>query len=498
VELRGLGDAGLAFQVRLPRGSAWIWGGLTMLCLFRLWAASRVSLFPDEAYYWVWSRALAAGYFDHPPMVALWIRAGTAIAGQTALGVRLLGPISQLVAAWLIARTARDLLPEAGEQGWLGAGLLMNATLFWGVAGEVMTPDVPLLFFWVAALWAMGRLIATGQAAWWLAVGLFVGLALASKYTAILFPAGILIWMLEPSRRFWWRSPWPYFGGAIATALFAPVLWWNFTHHWASFVRQGGRLDDFKLGRALGSEFGLVFGQIAAATPVVAALCALGAVAVARRWREPAAGLLAAMIWPGAALFVEHALGDRVQANWPAVLYPAAVIAAGLVASRWRWPGIWFGLAVGGLVLVQFAFGLVRLPRNWSVVPMRPETVREFTAGIAQAVGNSPYIATDDYGLAALLAWYLPGNTQVLALDYRWPNFDLPPAEPVIRSAPGILMLRLRPDPGSHWADKTLFERLPSVRGQQIELLYHLSGIKPGDWQVQGAVMPRRDKIVGD
>ena len=24
------------------------------------------------------------------------------------------------------------------------------------------------------------------------------------------------------------------------------------------------------------------------------------------------------------------------------------------------------------------------------------------------------------------------------------------------------------------------------------------SGIKPGDWQVQGAVMPRRDKIVGD
>jgi len=38
----------------------------------RLVVAASIPLVPDEAYYWVWSRALAPGYPDHPPMVALW------------------------------------------------------------------------------------------------------------------------------------------------------------------------------------------------------------------------------------------------------------------------------------------------------------------------------------------------------------------------------------------------------------------------------------------
>ena len=45
-------------------------------------------LIPDEAYYWVWSRHLAAGYLDHPPMVALLIRLGTACLGTSELGIR--------------------------------------------------------------------------------------------------------------------------------------------------------------------------------------------------------------------------------------------------------------------------------------------------------------------------------------------------------------------------------------------------------------------------
>ncbi len=75
----------------------------------RLPAARRRShppLAPDEAYYWVWSRALAAGYLDHPPMVALWIRAGTALAGDTPLGIRLLGPLSAPLGSLLLVGRA--------------------------------------------------------------------------------------------------------------------------------------------------------------------------------------------------------------------------------------------------------------------------------------------------------------------------------------------------------------------------------------------------------
>ncbi len=44
-------------------------------------------LIDDEAYYWLWSKDLSWGYFDHPPMVALWIKiSGFFFNGE--LGVR--------------------------------------------------------------------------------------------------------------------------------------------------------------------------------------------------------------------------------------------------------------------------------------------------------------------------------------------------------------------------------------------------------------------------
>ena len=70
--------------------TSWAVAGLVLLTALRLWVAAAVPMVPDEAYYWVWSRALSAGYLDHPPMVALWISAGTGIFGQGPLGVRFL------------------------------------------------------------------------------------------------------------------------------------------------------------------------------------------------------------------------------------------------------------------------------------------------------------------------------------------------------------------------------------------------------------------------
>src|SRR6476660_7382734 len=78
---------------------------LAMIAL-RLIAAAYTPLTFDEAYYWMWSKSLAGGYYDHPPMVAFVIRLGTLIAGDTAFGVRLVSILLALPMSWAVYQSA--------------------------------------------------------------------------------------------------------------------------------------------------------------------------------------------------------------------------------------------------------------------------------------------------------------------------------------------------------------------------------------------------------
>ena len=419
---------------------------LLVLTAVRLLVAGTAPLSPDEAYYWVWSRALQPGYLDHPPMVALWIRAGTALAGQGVFGIRLLGPLAAALGSVMLAQAAEDLFP--GRKLGLPAAALLNATLLMAAGAVTMTPDTPLLFFWTAALWAVARLHATGRPAWWLAVGGLAGGALDSKYTAALLGLGLAVWLAgRPEGRRWLRSPWPWAGGAVAGLCFLPVLGWNAGHGWASFAKQGGRTGDWHPADALRHIGELLAGQLGLGTPLVAVLCAAGIWLAARRFRQGSApALLAALTVPGALVFLQHALGDRVQANWPAILFPAGCIAAAAYAPRFWRPAAGLGFAIGGVVYVQAASAILPLPRA-----LDPTLIRlgGWTALAGQAdQGHPSFIAADNYGLAAILAHDLPGP--VIGAEPRWALFALPMAPVANRS--GLLIRSRRragpPDPG--------------------------------------------------
>src|SRR3954466_5469303 len=93
-------------EARLAFNTAWMVAALVVL---RLVAAAFTPLTFDEAYYWMWSKSLAGGYYDHPPMVAFVIRAGTLIAGDTALGVRLVSILLALPMSWAVYQAAAVL-----------------------------------------------------------------------------------------------------------------------------------------------------------------------------------------------------------------------------------------------------------------------------------------------------------------------------------------------------------------------------------------------------
>src|ERR1700753_886385 len=111
-------------DTRLVRNTALT---LIALVLLRLVVAAWTPITYDEAYYWIWSKNLASGYYDHPPAVAFVIRLGTMIAGDTELGVRLISILLALPMSFAVYRTAMILF--GGSRVAANAAILLNITL---------------------------------------------------------------------------------------------------------------------------------------------------------------------------------------------------------------------------------------------------------------------------------------------------------------------------------------------------------------------------------
>lgn len=414
------------------------------LVALRLVAAAFTPITFDEAYYWMWSKALAGGYYDHPPMVAVVIRLGTLIAGDTELGVRLVSILLALPMSWAIYETTWVLF--GGRRVAATAAIFLNVTLMAAVGTMIVTPDAPLLVASSFVLLSLAKVLQSGRGAWWLAVGVAAGCALLSKYTALFFGPAILIWLVVvPKLRHWLISPWLYLGGLVAVAMFAPVILWNADHHWVSFLKQFGRARIDGFNPAFIAE--LIPTQIAFATPLVWLLGAMGLYALYQR----RAGALAVrvlvntMFWTVVAYFVWHSLHARVEANWFAPVYPAFVIAAAVAAHLVEWAPSerrvadfcrrW--AAPGGIVM--FALLVVQTNTGWLSGYRRDATVRSVGVGwremaseieaVRARVGATCVLAPD-YGTTSWLTFYLPKGTCVTqeGQRIRWVNMPEPSA----------------------------------------------------------------------
>jgi len=420
--------------------------GLAILGLvaLRLVAAAFTPITFDEAYYWMWSKHLAGGYYDHPPMVAVVIRLGTLIAGDTEFGVRLVSILLALPMSWAIYQAAAILF--GSRRVAASSAILLNVTLMAAVGTMIVTPDAPLLVASSLLLFALAKVLQTGRGVWWLAVGAAAGCALLSKYTALFFGPAILIWLIAvPKLRHWLISPWLYLGGLVALLLFSPVILWNADHHWASFIKQMGRARIENFHPVFIAE--LIPTQIAFATPLIWMLGAMGLYAMFRRraGAPPARVLVNTMFWVIVAYFVWHSLHARVEANWFAPVYPAFAIAAAVAAHLVEWEPRWQRLVdfcrrwavPGGVVM----FVLLVLQADTGVLSgyRRDATVRSVGVGwretadgieaVRARVGATCVLASD-YGTTAWLTFHLPKGTCVVqhTQRIRWVNMPEPDA----------------------------------------------------------------------
>ena len=111
----------------------WLWVALLIAALtaMRLVYAGALDLRTDEAYYWTWSKESALAFLDHPPGIAWLIRFGTAIFGDTRLGVRFGGIVAMLVTQLLLADIVRRVTHDV--RAVIFAVLLPEAALYYGL-----------------------------------------------------------------------------------------------------------------------------------------------------------------------------------------------------------------------------------------------------------------------------------------------------------------------------------------------------------------------------
>lgn len=430
-----------AEEARLVRRVSLIILGLVAL---RLVAAAVTPITFDEAYYWMWSKHLAGGFYDHPPMAAVVIRMGTLIAGDTEFGVRVVSILLALPMSYAVYRTAEILFRSARIAA--SAALLLNVTLLAAVGTMIVTPDAPLLVASSFVLFFCAKILETGRGLWWLALGAAIGIALASKYTAMFFGAAILIWLLVvPELRRWLLTPWPYLGALVSLAVFSPIILWNAEHGWVSFIKQLGRagVDGFR--PVYIAE--LAPTQFAFATPLVFILGVMGlyALAIRKTGAQASRVLIDVMVWVIVGYFIWHSLHARVEANWFAPVYPAFVVAAAVAAHGVSWGARaqrtvdvcrrW-AVPVG---LVMFVALVVQANTGWLSGYRRDATVRSIGVGwrplaaeieaVRARTGASCVLAMD-YGTTAWLKFYLPPSTCVVQpiQRIRWVNFPEPDA----------------------------------------------------------------------
>jgi dolichol-phosphate mannosyltransferase len=299
-----------------------------LFCL-RFLTAFLIDLSPQEAYYWNYARHPALSYFDHPPMIAWVINAGQFLLGKSELGVRFGGLLLTLLSTWLLYTLGRVWF---SRRAGLWAALLFQLIPLYFVYGVLITPDVPLIFFWLLTLYSISLAVREGRNWAWYLAGVALGFCLLSKYSAVfLLPSTFLLVALDCRYRQWLLRKEPYIALLIAALFFTPVILWNVEHDWVSFgfqvsdrLTHAGNHPLKSLGEFLLLQLGVTSPALLAGLLMLPAIPLSAALSERRlKWR-----FCFLFSIPILAFLLFFSVHSRIKANWTIPGYLSLLVAA--------------------------------------------------------------------------------------------------------------------------------------------------------------------------
>ena len=347
-------------------GALWLLGlAFTVLHLI---AGARYGFHRDELLTYSNARDLEWGYVVYPPLTAFLARVELVFFGTSLIGFRFFAAIACGLTAVLTGLMARAM--GGRRQAMLMSAVAASiggAVFFTGSFMSYMSFD---LLWWVAVAWCAVRLLESGDAGWWLAIGAFIGVGLMTKYTMAFFAIALLGAMLVTPNRRYLRSPWFWCGVALTLLIVAPNLWWQYQHHFVSLAwMRSIHARDVRIGRAdhfLLNQFWEITNPVA--VPLwLAGLWFVFARPEGKRWRM--------LGWMYVVTLV-FLMALRGRDYYLAPAYPM-LIAAGAAWSETRLASIpaswqsrllytpWSRLLIGGLVVAALVLPVARVNSPW-------------------------------------------------------------------------------------------------------------------------------------
>ena len=392
------------------------------ITLMRIIAAYHVPLTGDEAYYWEWSRHLAFGYVDHPPMVA-WTIALFSPFGLTPGAIRLGFVLCGLIATLAGAAAATDLAGGDRRAGAVTA-VAFSLTPLFSLAFGSATPDGPYLAAWTVSLWLTVRAFKSRRPIDFALLGVAMGIALLTRFFAAALVFGIAMYALAPTRRVLWQAGlWIAF--AVGAVVYAPFIVWNAQHDWVTFdFTFVGRHVRHLSWKGAFTLYAINAGAYSPGLWIGAIVCAI----------RPRSALLAWTSLPLLGLLTLLAFIEPVEIHWVFGPYASLCIALGLayvkLSSRMR--VVWAcASVVPALILVPMIFVAAVAPgpiyqafRNTGSSLRNTGPFEIFTFWpLAQDVRkiadkNDAVVMTDGYGLSALLDFN--AGVAPVVIGYNW------------------------------------------------------------------------------
>ena len=411
--------------------------------LMRLLAAYTTELTTDEAHYALYGLHLDWSYFDHPPLVG-WLQAIVLQFSDADLALRIVPILLFSAASLVLYRACVTLFPN--ETPWLGfvSVAIIQSGVMLQLIGLAMLPDGPLLLLGLLVVLTLHGVLTDGRLRYWLWLGLWLGLAGLSKYTAISLVVTVILALLFSRQWRQLRSPGPWLALVIGLALIMPVLYWNYRHEWISFLYQihhGTGKSIWEVKRFVISQAGqlFVYGPGIYVFGMIAAFTALKEFKKLGEPTERGVMLCLALALPLLLLFGWGSGYEMTLPHWTSLGWVAlSPLAARWIIRSWNNPRVRIGVRSSiaysvlfiGIVFSQLIYPWLPFPDNknvlrdlygWGRAAQRAEQLR---VELSRTAGSTPLIFTENWTLASRLAWYAR-PTPVQVLDARYDQFDI-------------------------------------------------------------------------